>query len=57
MLAVKLVDVRDHFKSDMNHLSRLLSKLKVDRVTEEELTALRQAKENLERSASGLGNL
>lgn len=41
-------------KSDMNHLSKLLAKLKVDKVTEEELAAIRQAKDNLERSSAAI---
>lgn len=41
-------------KTDINALSKLLAKLRVDRVTEEEVEKIRQAKENLEHSSAGI---
>lgn len=45
---------KKQIKGDMNALSKLLSKLRVDKVTETEVVNIRQAKENLERSSAGI---
>lgn len=45
---------KKQIKGDMNALSKLLSKLRVDKVTETEVVNIRQAKENLERSSTGI---
>ena len=45
---------KNQIKGDMNALSKLLSKLRVDKVTETEVVNIRQAKENLERSSAGI---
>ena len=46
--------VKKQVKSDCNALSKLLGKFRLDRMTEEDMTAIRQAKENLERSAGDI---
>lgn len=46
--------VKKQVKADVGKLSRLLMKLKVDRVTQEELDNLRQAKNTLEQSSAGI---
>ena len=43
--------VKKRVKGDINALSKLMSKFRLDRMTEDDLTAIRQAKDNLERSA------
>lgn len=43
--------VKKQVKGDINALSKLMSKFRLDRMTEDDLTAIRQAKDNLERSA------
>ena len=45
---------KKQIKGDMNALSKLLSKLRVDKVTETEVADIRRAKENLERSSAGI---
>lgn len=45
---------KKQIKGDMNALSKLLSKLRVDKVTETEVADIRRAKENLERSSTGI---
>ena len=45
---------KKQIKGDMNALSKLLSNLRVDKVTETEVVNIRQAKENLERSSAGI---
>lgn len=45
---------KKQIKGDMNALSKLLSNLRVDKVTETEVVNIRQAKENLERSSTGI---
>ena len=45
---------KNQIKGDMNALSKLLSKLRVDKVTETEVADIRRAKENLERSSTGI---
>ncbi|MGN0354000.1 MAG: molecular chaperone DnaK [Muricoprocola sp.] len=46
--------VKKQVKADINNLSKLLTKLKVDRVTQEELEHIRSAKEELEHSSAGI---
>ena len=46
--------VKKQVKSDCNALSKLLGKFRLDRMTEEDMTAIRQAKKNLERSAGDI---
>lgn len=46
--------VKKQVKTDINALSKLMSKFRLDRMTEEDMTAIRQAKENLERSAGNI---
>lgn len=46
--------VKKQVKTDMNNLSKLLMKLKVDRVTEEEVKNIRDAKTDLEHSSAGI---
>lgn len=43
--------VKKRVKGDINALSKLMGKFRLDRMTEDDLTAIRQAKDNLERSA------
>ncbi len=43
--------VKKQVKGDINALSKLMGKFRLDRMTEDDLTAIRQAKDNLERSA------
>lgn len=43
--------MKKQVKGDINALSKLMSKFRLDRMTEDDLTAIRQAKDNLERSA------
>ena len=43
--------VKKQVKADVNALSKVLGKFRLDKMKEEELAAIRQAKENLERSA------
>ena len=43
--------VKKQVKGDINALSKLMGKFRLDRMTEDDLTAIRQAKYNLERSA------
>lgn len=45
---------KKQIKGDMNALSKLLSKLRVYKVTETEVADIRRAKENLERSSAGI---
>ena len=45
---------KKQIKGDMNALSKLLSNLRVDKVTETEVADIRRAKENLERSSTGI---
>lgn len=45
---------KKQIKGDMNALSKLLSKLRVYKVTETEVADIRWAKENLERSSAGI---
>ena len=44
--------VKKQVKTDINNLSKLLMKLKVDRVTEEELKNIRDAKTDLQNSSA-----
>ena len=46
--------VKKQVKSDINALSKLMGRFRLDRMTEEDMTAIRQAKENLERSAGNI---
>ena len=46
--------VKKQVKSDINALSKLMGRFRLDRMTEEDMTAIRQAKENLERSAENI---
>lgn len=46
--------VKKQIKGDINALSKLMSKFRLDRMTEEDVDAIRQAKENLERSAGNI---
>ena len=46
--------VRKQVKADINALSKFMSKFRLDRMTEDDMTAIRQAKENLERSAGDI---
>lgn len=46
--------VKKQVKTDINNLSKLLTKLKVDRVTQEELEHIRSAKTDLEHSSAGI---
>lgn len=46
--------VKKQVKGDINALSKLMSKFRLDRMTEEDMVAIRQAKENLERSAGNI---
>ena len=43
--------VKKRVKGDINALSKLMGKFRLDRMTKDDLTAIRQAKDNLERSA------
>lgn len=43
--------VKKQVKGDINALSKLMGKFRLDRMTEDDLTAIRQAKDNLEQSA------
>ena len=43
--------MKKQVKGDINALSKLMGKFRLDRMTEDDLTAIRQAKDNLERSA------
>lgn len=43
--------VKKQVKADVNALSKVLGKFRLDKMKEEDLAAIRQAKENLERSA------
>ena len=43
--------MKKQVQGDINALSKLMSKFRLDRMTEDDLTAIRQAKDNLERSA------
>lgn len=43
--------LKKQVKGDINALSKLMGKFRLDRMTEDDLTAIRQAKYNLERSA------
>ena len=43
--------VKKQVKGDINALSKLMGKFRLDRMTKDDLTAIRQAKDNLERSA------
>ena len=43
--------VKKRVKGDINALSKLMGKFRLDRMTEDDLTAIRQAKDNLEQSA------
>lgn len=43
--------VKKQVKGDINALSKFMGKFRLDRMTEDDLTAIRQAKDNLERSA------
>lgn len=46
--------VKKQVKADANALSKILGRFRLDRVTEEDMNAIRQAKENLERSAGDI---
>ena len=46
--------VKKQVKNDINVLSKLLGKFRADRVTEEEVEKIRQAKSDLERSSAGI---
>lgn len=46
--------VKKQVKADVNALSKVLGKFRLDKMKEEELAAIRQAKENLERSAGDI---
>ena len=46
--------VKKQVKTDINVLSKLLGKFRADRVTEEEVEKIRQAKSDLERSSAGI---
>lgn len=46
--------VKKQVKADVNALSKVLGKFRLDKMKEEDLTAIRQAKENLERSAGDI---
>ena len=46
--------VKKQVKSDINALSKLMGRFRLDRMTEEDMTAIRQAKEKLERSAGNI---
>ena len=46
--------VKKQVKNDINVLSTLLGKFRADRVTEEEVEKIRQAKSDLERSSAGI---
>ena len=43
--------MKKQVKGDINALSKLMGKFRLDRMTEDDLTAIRQAKDNLEQSA------
>lgn len=46
--------VKKQVKADVNALSKVLGKFRLDKMKEEDLTTIRQAKENLERSAGDI---
>lgn len=46
--------VKKQVKADVNALSKVLGKFRLDKMKEEDLAAIRQAKENLERSAGDI---
>lgn len=46
--------VKKQVKADVNALSKILGRFRLDRMTEEDMNAIRQAKENLERSAGDI---
>lgn len=46
--------IKKQVKADVNALSKVLGKFRLDKMKEEDLAAIRQAKENLERSAGDI---